>query len=272
MATKTRKATSRTYQFERDGKPCELGRVTKIMEKVTGDAKGGMSYWGSQNAIQWAFEEFSEVVSDSYGPEWEDWYTAYKSSPFDNNKTMRSRGKEGTAAHKLFEQLLLGEAVIVEAPAIDDVIHVCVGNDVPFTPVSYDLAVVRAYQDIFQHLAPGEIQSERKVTWFEPGHPGDCPDDICTHGYAGTTDFVVPSLSVGGDLKTHKGDARFTDFLQNAFYAKAIKQEDGTAFDHFLILLAREDGTYDDAHGFVPEEAVDACYALWRVMEGGWLQ
>lgn len=250
------------YTMAVNGHPCKLNRVTRIINKVTGESKGGMSYWGAKLAIRWSAEVFEDVFDEMY--------TAFKASPYDPNKTKKARGKEGTAAHKVFEHLLSGtswaEVDINGDVWIED-------EDSPaWLAEKYDLGVARAFLDVFSHLDREEVRSEIRLRWFAEGHPDECPDDICTHGYAGTADFVIPVLNVLGDLKTHTGPARFPDMLQTAFYTRAYHQMyPDDLIDHHLILLAREDGTYEDFHGFVSEKAVEHALGLYEEMEGPWL-
>jgi len=253
-----------------EDKEFKLTRVTTIINKVTGDAKTGMSYWGSQNAIRYVVDAL-EDFDLSFSPDYDEMYAAYKTSPFDNNKTSKRRADEGKRAHKLFEHLLkgtatvkapgyMGDGVWVAAPLVTD------GDGPPFIPVKWDLAVVKAYVEIFMHLKPDEIESESRVRWFEPGHPFECPDAVCTHGFAGTSDYILKTLLVGGDLKTHKGDGRYGDFLQNGFYGVARKQMDGTDINRHMVLLAAEDGTYTDEYGFVGEGPVLATWEIYKDM------
>lgn len=251
------------YEIEHGEKKAKLARVTSILEVVFKEAFGAMSYYGGKLALEWVTN--SDMLAEP--ADLEALYAAWKASPSDPNKTLRRAGSRGTAAHKLFEDLCQRRAVI-EKVLEDDGYYITYpnGEDTDFVAVGYDAGAAAAYVDLFQHLDEGEIQSEVRVHWTE--HPiAECPDDVCTHGYAGTADVIMPPDTIG-DVKTNKGDARYSASVQMAMYALAWEQMNpGTQIDRHFVLIPRPDGTYemfDDPKKFVSSAVVPAVLELYR--------
>jgi len=264
MSSKPKAPPSRggyVIEDEESGKYAKLARVTSILEVVFKEAFGAMSYYGGRLALEYMAER-DEVDDDI-----EDLYTAWKSSPFDPNKSLRAASKRGTAAHKLFEDLCQRRAHITgfTEPGENPIIRY--ENDEPsIVATEYDKGAAMAYHDLFQHLTAEEMWSEYRVHWTE--HPiTECPDEVCTHGYAGTADVVIPPITLG-DMKTNKGDARYSASIQMAMYSRAIEQmhPDIKIQRHFVV-IPRPDGTYDlfdDPKQFVDSSVVDAVMTLYK--------
>ena len=262
MTVEVRKPTKGGYVIEVDGKMARLARVTTILEVVFKEAFGAMSYYGGRLALEWAAEE---VVSgdETLTPDY--LYTAWKASPFDPNKSLRAAAKRGTAAHKLFEDLCQRRATITgyAEPGHNPIIRR--GDDPSFVAVDYDKGAATAYVDMFQHLDAEEMLSEVRVHWTEHPIP-ECPDEICTHGWAGTSDIIIPPITMG-DMKTNKGENRYSASVQLALYSLAWEQMNpGVKIERHFVVIPRPDGTYDlydDEKQFVPSEVALDVYSLY---------
>ena len=260
MTAKVRKPTKGGYVIEVDGKMARLARVTTILEVVFKEAFGAMSYYGGRLALEYMAER-DEVDDDI-----EDLYTAWKASPFDPNKTLRAASKRGTAAHKLFEDLCQRRATITgyAEPGHNPIIRR--GDDPSFVAVDYDKGAAMAYVDMFQHLDAEEMLSEVKLYWTEHPIP-ECPDEICTHGWAGTADIIIPPFTLG-DMKTNKGENRYSASVQMALYALAWEQmnPDADMIKRHFVIIPRPDGTYDlydDPKQFIPSGVALDVYSLY---------
>ncbi len=267
---KTPKPTRSQYAIESDGKKAFLTRVTTILDwTIKGDGFGAMPYYGAGLLAQFLFDDLDEEAREGVMELW-------KQSEFDPNKTLRRRADEGSQAHKLFEHLCQGAAVLMsdEPPwrvTYEQQMYFEIEGikEVPldFIAAEYDAGACAAYHELFQYLDPGELLSEQRVYWTE--HPiHECPDDICTHGFAGTADAIMPLHRVMGDMKTNKGDARWSAYPQMAMYGLAAEQMGlihGPIVKQ-IVIIPRPDGTFDIFDDkFVGTEIVPLILELYRI-------
>lgn len=262
MTTKTKAPAGKGgYVIEEGGKYARLDRVTTILSVVFKEAFGAMSYYGGRLALEFMAEQ-DEVDEDI-----EAWYTAWKKSKYDPNKALKAAAARGTAAHKLFEDLCQRRAKITgyTEPGSNPIIRY--ENDEPsIIATEYDKGAAMAYHEMFQHLSAEEMWSEKRVHWTEHPIP-ECPDEVCTHGYAGTADIVIPPITLG-DVKTNKGENRYAASVQLAMYARALEQmyPDLLIQRHFVV-IPRPDGTYDlydDPKQFISSDVVDSVLELYK--------
>ena len=90
------------------------------------------------------------------------------------------------------------------------------------------------------------------------------------HGYAGTVDLILAD-DVGltfVDLKTHKPPARFEDHLQVAAYNLAYQEMHpdvvGPLPEDHLVLMAKEDGTYEESWQWINPHTFPKVIEVWR--------
>lgn len=257
------------YAIETDaGAKAKLTRVTTALDWVLGDGKSAMAYYGGKQFARWLGD----------GPdEWVEHYEAWKASDFDPNKTLRRRGKEGTASHKLFEQLLLGQATAFASPDGDD--YWIDDGEMTLIAAGYDRGVVELYLNVYQPMqATGrELQTEKRLYWTE--HPiDDCTDHDkqgrCTHGFSGTCDVYLPVNQID-DLKTHVPGYRFSEWMQMAMYSLAAEQMgDGAHIIKQRIVIAHEipdeeTGLYYEVQDdrFLPSEAALPFWELYKMRQ-----
>lgn len=217
MATVEQKRGHYSVVTERGA--AKLTRVTTALDWVLGDGKSAMAYYGGKQFAKY----LAEPDDPDATPEWEQFYDAWKASPFDPNKTLRSRAKEGTTSHKLFENLLTGVCGVEVMENGAYLVHQ--DDEITYVASGYDRGVVELflaqYQPPLQNGAT--IETEKRLYWTE--HPiDDCFDEICTHGFAGTCDVFWPQGSRIDDLKTHVPGYRFSEWMQMAMYALAAEQ------------------------------------------------
>jgi len=232
-----------TYEIKLDGETLYLPRVTTIISDVMSQGKSGMAYWGGRLATEFFATMFDSVTDEE---DEDEWYAAWKSSEWSPQGQLKVAQDRGKQAHHLFEKLLTREATLLEEGGVlyaevDGFRHV---------PVSYDLAVCKAYRDVFSDIEG--LLSEQRVYSVE-------------HGFAGTADLIAGSVI--GDLKTHKPPARFSDMVQTAAYSLAWEEMTGQHIDHHMVVMAGEDGEYVIAHGFVEPSVFLAVKQVWHAMK-----
>jgi hypothetical protein len=228
---KTPKPSRSQYEITSpSGKAAHLTRVTTILNWVIeGDGFGAMPYYGAGLFANFLFPDLDDEERDGVIAVW-------KESEWEPNRVLRATSKRGEQAHKLYEHLCRGVATVDLDPAVGmwyvryDAEAWSEYEDAPvegvpldFYATEYDAGVCEAYHEVFQHLDPHEIISESRVHWTEH-EIDDCPDEICTHGYAGTLDSLLPDDRIMIDCKTNKGEARWKAYPQMSFYGKAAEQ------------------------------------------------
>jgi hypothetical protein len=254
------------YQITTDaGATAKLTRVTTSLDWVLGDGKSAMAYYGGKQFAKW--------LGDA--PEaWMEHYEAWKASDFDPNKTMRRRGDEGTASHKLFESLLEGRVTSYlsgDEYWIDD-------GEMRLIAAGYDRGVVELYRHIYEPVvATGRIpvETEKRLYWTE--HPiDDCTEHDkqgrCTHGFSGTCDVFFPNHMEIDDLKTHIPGYRFSEWMQMAMYSLAAEQMGSPKITKQRIVIAHdtpdeETGLYYEVQDdrFLPSEAALPFWELYKM-------
>lgn len=275
MTTRTKKpkvAKPSRSQYEitsESGKRAFLDRVTTVLDwTIKGDGFGAMPYYGARLFSDFLFPDLDEEEKDGVMQLW-------KQSPHSPYEELKRTQERGTAAHKLHEHLLLGiagltssvpqwyvrynrerwaeheERPIEEAP-------------MDFVATEYDAGACKLYFEVTQHF---EVMSETRVYYTD--HPiDDCPDEICTHGYAGTLDGLVVDELLMFDMKTNKGDARWSAYPQMAFYGRAALQRGliPKPIERQVVAIPRPDGDYDLFNDkFVGEEVVDPIRTLYKI-------
>jgi hypothetical protein len=258
------KLTRGGYELEVNEHPARLVRVTTVLEwTIKGDGFGAMSYFGGGLFANFLFPDLDDEEREGVLAVW-------KESAWDPNRKLKADGMRGQQAHTLFERLcqhkveLLGQSdALGDDYALWNLRH---PDGKEFLVEGYDAGVCKAYHEIFQHLDPEELMSETRVHWTE--HPIDeCPDEVCNHGFAGTFDALWPSERVMLDMKTHKGEARWSAFPQMAMYGLAAEQMgliDGP-IEKQIVVIPRPDGEYemyDDK--FVDDGIVAPILELYR--------
>lgn len=253
------------------GGTAKLTRVTTALDWVLGDGKSAMAYYGGKQFAKW--------LGDSE-QEWQDHYDAWKTSDYDPNKTLRRRGKEGTASHQLFEDLLTGR-ITYEGPDHEGDYFFAAKDDIPFIAVGFDRGVIELYRNIYEPVvASGRIsvETEKRLYWTE--HPiDDCTDPDkqgrCTHGFSGTCDVFFPDHSEIDDLKTHVPGYRFSEWMQMSMYALAAEQMDpGWRCTKQRIVIAHdipdeETGLYYEVQDdrFLPSSAALPFWELYKMRQ-----
>lgn len=256
------------YQITTDaGGVAKLDRVTGCIDWVLGDGKGAMSYYGGKLFAKW--------LGDSE-EEWREHYDAWKASDFDPNKTLRRRGKEGTASHTLFQGLIEG-AVELEGPDHEGDYFFAAKGDIPFIAKGFDRGVIELYLNVYRPVLLGgaSIECEKRLYWTE--HPIDfCPDldkqGRCTHGFSGTCDVLWPNVPAIDDLKTHVPGYRFSEWIQMGMYSAAYEQMyPGKAIKRQRIVIAHDEpdeetGLYYEVQDdrFVNPETALLFYQLFK--------
>lgn len=254
------------YEIVTDaGNKAKLDRVTGCIDWVLGDGKGAMSYYGGKQFAKW--------LGDSED-EWKEHYEAWKQSDFDPNKTLRRRGKEGTASHTLFQNLIEGK-VILTGPDHEGDFFFEMPGDIPFLAAGFDRGVIELFVNVYQPSLLGglKVECEKRLYWTE--HPiDDCTDHDkqgrCTHGFSGTCDVFFGTQI--DDLKTHVPGYRFSEWVQMAMYSLAIEQMyPGTKITKQRIVLAHdapneETGLYYEVQDdrFLPSSIVPLFYELYK--------
>ena len=226
------------YTFTLNNRPevtIELPSVTSIIKAVMSPAFGGAAYWGAKLAVEWA-----QVSKTNDDPEADSWYEEFKKSDWAPNKVRDKAGARGTKAHEYLEELA----------------------NSPWEKWE-DGRITSSARD------PKNGYEEAVVSWFndairEGGHSVqacEIPVYSLKHAYAGTVDLVLAD-DIGltfVDLKTHKGPARFEDHLQVAAYQLAYFEMHPDSLGPInadqLVVLAREDGTYEENHQYVDPRA-----------------
>jgi hypothetical protein len=255
-APKTPKPSRSQYEIRLDsGKLAHLTRVTTILDwTIKGDGFGAMAYYGGGLFSKFLFPDLDDEAREGVVQLW-------KESEHDPNRTLRETSKRGGKAHKLFEHLCQGVAVLqtTEAPWRVEYLeerYMEAENELlapeDFIATEYDAGVCKVFHELFQHLDINEMLSETRVYYIDHEDEvgkgiDDCPDDICTHGYAGTLDGLIPQYYVMLDMKTNKGDARWSAYPQMAFYGKAAEQRgliDGP-IQKQMVVIPRPDGEYE---------------------------
>jgi hypothetical protein len=242
------------------GKEAHLPRATTMLDWVYGEGKGGMGYWGAQQMSHYLLE--SAELDDGA---WEGVYQLWKGSSYDLNTIMRAKADIGTEAHKLFENLCQGKAELLRPHGKDWWIRGVDGFEVITS--GYDSGVCKAYDEIFRQFDPSELISERRVHYTL--HPiDDCEDEVCTHGWCGTLDAVMPNHGIMGDVKTHKPPERYSDFCQMSLYSAAWEQEnpDLPKIKAQWVLMPLPDGNYylaDQQERFMPASMAEDIYTAY---------
>lgn len=243
------------------GGKAKLTRVTTALDWVVKEGFGGMSYYGGKLFAQFLAE--SEEESEQF-------YTAWKQSEFDPNRTLRARADRGTAAHALFEKLLKGEALALDN---GDEIGIVIPDDISFVAAGFDRGVAEAYLEVYSETpAKPAPLSEVRLYWTE--HPiDDCaePDKkgFCTHGFSGTCDVYFPHWAID-DLKTHKTGYRWSEYLQMALYSLAAQQLYGADITRQRIILAHDEPGEDGKYYEVQDDrflSADAGRLLWELFK-----
>lgn len=279
MPTATRKRTTKPKiakpgraQYEvtsERGKRAFLDRVTTVLDwTIKGDGFGAMPYYGAGLFSQFLFDGYlDEEERDGLMELW-------KKSSFSPYATLKAAADRGTAAHALHEHLILGIATLEsdeppwrvrydaerwaaheERPEKD--------APMPFVASEYDAGSCKLFHEITQHF---DVQSETRV-WYTDHPIDDCPDEICTHGYAGTLDGLVVDELLMFDMKTNKGDARWSAYPQMAFYGRAALQRGliPAPIERQVVAIPRPDGDYElFTDKFVDEGIVDPIRALYK--------
>ena len=248
------------------GKEAKLTRVTTSLDWVLGDGKSAMAYYGGKQ-----FAKYLAEVGERFDDEWMEYYVDWKASDYDPNKTLRRRGKEGTAAHTLFQKLL-EDKVELEGPDHDGDWFFSAPGDIPFIANGFDRGVIELYINEFRPVLLGgaKIECEKRLYWTE--HPiDDCPDEVCTHGFSGTCDIFWPENQID-DLKTHVPGYRFSEWMQMAMYGAAAEQMyPDWSCDRQRIVIAHdepdEDGKWYEVQDdrFLPVTAVPFFWELYKV-------
>ncbi len=253
------------YEFHADPEDEEspviarLMRVTGILDwAIKGDGFGAMAYYGGNLFRDFLLEGEDDELRDGVTELW-------KESHWDPNRKLKRDAYRGTMAHRLFEQLCQGEAELV-GPVVgrDDAWWVKGPDGLTLIVEEYEAGVAKAYDEVFKHFDPAEIMNETRVHWTE--HPiAKCPDEVCQHGYAGTLDGMVGRTIL--DMKTNKGDARWSAYPQMALYARAALQM-GLIVEPVtkqIVVIPRPDGDYDMFDDkFVDDGIVDPILELYK--------
>lgn len=256
------------YEIETDaGNKAKLTRVTTSLDWVLGDGKSAMAYYGGKQFAKWLGESEEEWMSH---------YEGWKASDFDPNKTLRRRGKEGTASHTLFQGFLEGTSSI-HLDAENDRFWIDNGTDEPFVAVGFDRGVVELFINVYQPIVLGgaKLETEKRLYWTE--HPiDDCTDHDkqgrCTHGFSGTCDVFWPENQID-DLKTHVPGYRFSEWMQMAMYGLAAEQMfPDWECDRQRVVIAHdtpdeETGLYYEVQDdrFLPTSAVQPFWELYKM-------
>jgi hypothetical protein len=257
------------YEIVTDaGNKAKLTRVTTALDWVLGDGKSAMAYYGGKQFAKWLGEAEDE---------WEEHYIAWKASYFDPNKTLRRRGKEGTASHQLFQNLLEGKST-VERDFERDIFWIN-DEEMRLVAAGYDRGVVEAFINVYQPVLLGgaKLETEKRLYWTE--HPiDDCTDHDkqgrCTHGFSGTCDVFWNENQID-DLKTHVPGYRFSEWMQMAMYGLAAEQMClDWECDRQRIVIAHdtpdeETGLYYEVQDdrFLPTSAVPAFWELYKMRQ-----
>jgi hypothetical protein len=220
------------HQYEvtsESGKKAFLDRVTTVLDwTIKGDGFGAMPYYGAGLLLDFLLPELDSEEHDGVMELW-------KQSPHSPYATLKAAQGRGQSAHTLQQHLIEGVATLESDAAPWRVRYDSAkwaefeekpekDSPMDFVAAEYDAGACELYFDLFQHFEVGtEVLSEQRV--FYTDHPIDeCPDEVCTHGYAGTLDSLWPPFLTMGDTKTNKGDARWSAYPQMAFYGKAALQ------------------------------------------------
>lgn len=260
------------YQITTEaGGVAKLTRVTTALDWVLGDGKSAMAYYGGKQFAKW--------LGDSEA-EWMEHYDAWKASDFDPNKTLRRRGKEGTASHALFQGLLERTATC-EYDQERELWWIRTGDDPPLVADGFDRGVVEAYINVYHPVLLGgaKVECEKRLYWTE--HPiDDCTEHDnqgrCTHGFSGTCDVFFPYCQID-DLKTHVPGYRFSEWMQMAMYSLAAEQmfADELAVIHKQRIVIAHD-TPDEETGlyyevqddrFLPSSAALPFWELYKMRQ-----
>jgi hypothetical protein len=241
------------------GKEAHLGRVTTMLDWVYGEGKSGMGYWGAQQMGHYLLDDYLDEE------EWEGVYALWKKSTYDLNTIMKTKAGVGKQAHKLFEDLCQKRATIIKPVGKEWLVATPDGFEVIMQ--GYDAGICKAYDELFRHLDDGELMSEHPV--YYTLHPiDDCADEVCTHGWCGTLDAVLPLHGIMGDVKTHKPPERYGDFRQMSMYSAAWEQmhPDLPPITAQWVLIPLPDGRYhlaDQPERFVPASAALGTYQAY---------
>lgn len=258
------------YQITTEaGGVAKLTRVTTALDWVLGDGKSAMAYYGGKQFAKW--------LGDSEA-EWMEHYDAWKASDFDPNKTLRRRGKEGTASHTLFQGLLEG-TVTLEGPDHDGDFFFAAEGDIPFIATGFDRGVIEAYVNVYRPVLLGgaKLETEKRLYWTE--HPIDNCINLdkqgrCTHGFSGTCDVFWVENQID-DLKTHVPGYRFSEWMQMSMYALAAEQMDPTwKCERQRIVIAHDEpdeetGLYYEVQDdrFLPSSAALPFWELYKMRQ-----
>jgi hypothetical protein len=223
------------YEVEIDGVVKPLRRVTSILSKVTGGPKDGMAYYGGALATEY----YTALLDEDY----DEWYEEWKAGPRSPRAALKDAQERGKQAHKLFEDLISGEAIVTTKNGLKWVTYRNADPAISFVAQRYDLGALRAYEtEIAPIITETEVLSEQKLYSL-------------TYEYAGTADLIIPEFGLVGDLKTHNPPWRESDFLQMAAYSGAWEEMTGQVLDRQLVIIAKEDGNYEAWSGFMPPTA-----------------
>lgn len=266
---KIAKPSQSQYEITSEGgKRAFLDRVTTILDwTIKGDGFGAMPYYGAGLLLDFLLPECDQEEKDGVMQLW-------KGSPDSPYARLKATADRGTAAHRLHEHLILKIAWLdpgydgwfvrynrerwaehegrpVEEAPMD------------FIAIEYDAGTCKLYHEVTQHF---DFIPETRVYYTD--HPiDDCPDDICTHGYAGTLDGLVVAELLMCDMKSNKGDARWSAYPQMSFYGKAALQRGliPAPIERQVVVIPRPDGEYDIFNDkFVDDGIVDPIRALYK--------
>lgn len=268
-APKIAKPKSSQYEITSEsGKRAFLDRVTTVLDwTIKGDGFGAMPYYGANLLLDFLLPDCDQEVKDGVAQLW-------KGSPHSPYARLKEAADRGEAAHTLHEHLILGIAVLTtEGPpwrvhyyrekwATHEERPV---EEAPmdFVAVEYDAGTCKLYHEVTRFF---DVVSEQRV--FYTDHDiDDCPDEICTHGYAGTLDGLVVDELLMFDMKSNKGDARWAAYPQMAFYGRAALQRGliPAPIQRQVVAIPRPDGEYEIFNDkFVDEGIVDPIRALYK--------
>lgn len=221
------------YTFSLNNRPevkIKLPSVTSIIKSVMSPAFGPASYWGFKLGVQAGLD----LAGVDYK---EDDYENAKKTAFSPNAQRDKAGSRGTSAHEYLEQLANQEA----------------------------------YQD------PTNGYERAVEAWWMKNKDDieviacEVPVFSLKHQYAGTIDLIYRDDNddyIFCDLKTHKGKARIEDHLQVAAYQLAWEEMNGVnGIAMQMVLLAREDGTYEESFRYMDPQAFLNIREVYREVE-----
>lgn len=233
----------------------ELVSVTSVIKQALDTTFSRAAYWGQNLALRVLAEPFGSTPEAL-----KEFLQKNSATPY---QKMKEGQKRGNSCHQFLEVLVAGLASITDDGDIVSSEHHLEGRADGYQ---------RAVWAWWKTTQPQVIASERPVWSLK-------------HGYIGTPDlvwrtqpFVAPlgDNEVSGnrvvvltDLKTHSGDVRDEDILQVTAYALAYEELGLGTIDRLSILLAREDGTFEETYVERNDEAFLAVLEVWKWRKNG---